>query len=252
MASMAVPHPDELLLNLDASLRVHNRAQFFNWTQGLLQSLVRHRLLVCVLPPGKAGSLHADGFSLNTADAERFSALFTPDGFGQQILRTWQSRRYRPLVWDLRRGEFAASTWIREFEAVGADHLIAHGMHDARGAMSSFFIYACDAADVGARQLHASELAVPFLHGAWMRVNMNAAMRHPEESGKRQAGVLTGREQEILAWIYLGKSNFEIGTILSISPLTVKNHVQKILRKLNVVNRAQAVGKALDLRLIDP
>ncbi|MEO8165670.1 MAG: transcriptional regulator EpsA, partial [Betaproteobacteria bacterium] len=31
---------------------------------------------------------------------------------------------------------------------------------------------------------------------------------------------------------------------------TVKNHVQKILRKLDVVNRAQAVGKALELRIL--
>jgi DNA-binding CsgD family transcriptional regulator len=39
--------------------------------------------------------------------------------------------------------------------------------------------------------------------------------------------------------------------ILTISPLTVKNHVQKILRRLNVLNRAQAVGKALSLRILD-
>ena len=60
-------------------------------------------------------------------------------------------------------------------------------------------------------------------------------------------GVLTRREHEILGWIYHGKTNIEIGMILRISPLTVKNHVQKILRKLNVVNRTQAVGKALGL-----
>jgi len=57
-------------------------------------------------------------------------------------------------------------------------------------------------------------------------------------------------EQEILKWIHVGKSNIEIGTILAISPLTVKNHVQKILRKLNVQNRTQAVGKALALRIL--
>ena len=39
--------------------------------------------------------------------------------------------------------------------------------------------------------------------------------------------------------------------ILGISPLTVKNHVQKILRRLDVLNRAQAVGKALALRILD-
>jgi DNA-binding CsgD family transcriptional regulator len=65
-------------------------------------------------------------------------------------------------------------------------------------------------------------------------------------------GVLTPREQEILRWVYLGKSNGEVGAILKISPLTVKNHVQKILRKLNVVNRTQAVGKALDTRILSP
>jgi len=55
-----------------------------------------------------------------------------------------------------------------------------------------------------------------------------------------------------LHWIYLGKGNAEVGAILRISALTVKNHVQKILRKLNVANRAQAVGKALEARLIGP
>jgi DNA-binding NarL/FixJ family response regulator len=32
----------------------------------------------------------------------------------------------------------------------------------------------------------------------------------------------------------------------------VKNHVQKILRKLNVVNRTQAIGEALELRILNP
>ena len=67
-----------------------------------------------------------------------------------------------------------------------------------------------------------------------------------------KAGLLTPREQQILQWIYHGKSNIEIGMILGISPLTVKNHVQKTLRKLNVLNRTQAVGKALALRIVNP
>ena len=59
------------------------------------------------------------------------------------------------------------------------------------------------------------------------------------------------REKEILEWIYHGKSNIEIGMILQISPLTVKNHVQKILRKLSVLNRTQAIGKAMALRILN-
>lgn len=63
--------------------------------------------------------------------------------------------------------------------------------------------------------------------------------------------MMTEREIEILTWVQEGKSNQEIGDILCISPLTVKNHVQKILRKLDVKNRAQAVSKATAMRLID-
>src|SRR2546430_1889896 len=44
---------ESIVLNLDASLRVHARAHFFSWTQGLLQSLIRHELLICTLSLGK-------------------------------------------------------------------------------------------------------------------------------------------------------------------------------------------------------
>lgn len=54
---------------------------------------------------------------------------------------------------------------------------------------------------------------------------------------------LSERESEILAWVALGKTNAEIGSILGISAFTVKNHVQRILKKLDVINRTQAVGK---------
>jgi DNA-binding CsgD family transcriptional regulator len=90
---------------------------------------------------------------------------------------------------------------------------------------------------------------VPFLHSAWVRTQVNWQAK---SAGARPAvtGFLTPREREILEWIYRGKSNIEVGMILKISPLTAKNHVQKILRKLGVLNRTQAVGKALALRIL--
>ena len=54
---------------------------------------------------------------------------------------------------------------------------------------------------------------------------------------------LTERELEILRWVTLGKTNPEIGTILNLSEFTVKNHLKRIFKKLDVLNRAQAVGK---------
>lgn len=43
-------------------------------------------------------------------------------------------------------------------------------------------------------------------------------------------------------WVCKGKTNPEIGMILNTSPFTVKNHLQRIFKKLAVMSRAQAVA----------
>jgi DNA-binding NarL/FixJ family response regulator len=52
--------------------------------------------------------------------------------------------------------------------------------------------------------------------------------------------VLTQREQEILAYLAQGASNGVIAQTLDISEMTVRTHVSRILRKLNVPSRTQA------------
>jgi DNA-binding CsgD family transcriptional regulator len=52
--------------------------------------------------------------------------------------------------------------------------------------------------------------------------------------------LISAREAEIMDWVKLGKTNMEIGMILNISSFTVKNHLQRIFKKLDVLNRAQA------------
>lgn len=56
-------------------------------------------------------------------------------------------------------------------------------------------------------------------------------------------GNLSPREQEIVRWITKGKTNAEIAAALGISSFTVKNHTQRIFRKLNVKNRTEAVTR---------
>ena len=60
---------------------------------------------------------------------------------------------------------------------------------------------------------------------------------------------LSEREAEVLRWVAAGKTNAEIGSILNISSFTVKNHMQRVFKKLNVLNRAQAVSRLKALRL---
>ena len=250
---------ESIVLNLDASLRVHARAHFFSWTQGLLQSLIRHELLICALCHGKPPAFRADGFSMTTPDPSTFSDLFLRDAaVAPTLLKAWEDRRYQPVIWDCSPANPAGTSlplgngaFTRELDRLGAPQLLVHGVHDADGRAISLFVFACRAASVGPRQAYLAQLLAPSLHAAWVRTQLQ---RRAETGGERQQGgsVLTVRELDILKWIYLGKSNFEIGAILKISPLTVKNHVQKILRKLNVVNRTQAIGKSLELRILNP
>lgn len=61
----------------------------------------------------------------------------------------------------------------------------------------------------------------------------------------QQSLSLTTRESEVLLWISRGKSNREIGEILSISPRTVNKHLEQIFVKLGVENRASAAARAV-------
>jgi DNA-binding NarL/FixJ family response regulator len=61
---------------------------------------------------------------------------------------------------------------------------------------------------------------------------------------------LTPRELEVLRRLALGHTNKEIAAELCISDETVKTHIGKVLAKLDVENRAQAIVAALKRGLV--
>lgn len=63
---------------------------------------------------------------------------------------------------------------------------------------------------------------------------------------------LSSREIEILQWIAAGKTQTDIGGILSISHRTVEVHLRSARTKLNALTTAQAVGRAISRGLIYP
>jgi DNA-binding NarL/FixJ family response regulator len=62
---------------------------------------------------------------------------------------------------------------------------------------------------------------------------------------------LTGREMDVFRLIALGFSNAEIGRKLFIGDTTVKTHVTRVLQKLEVRDRAQAIVLAYRSGLFD-
>jgi len=87
------------------------------------------------------------------------------------------------------------------------------------------------------RRVHAGETCIP------VHLANKLAERVSGES-------VSEREIDVLKLLAQGKSNKEIGSVLFISPGTVKSHVKSIFAKLNVNSRAEAVANAAHRALI--
>ena len=107
-----------------------------------------------------------------------------------------------------------------------------------KGASRQEIVDTITAAAEGSGPRHAGEL-----------LKVAGAMSKKQEASADEIP-LTNRETQVLRHIALGLSNKEIGRSLAISIETVKEHVQNILRKINVTDRTQAAVWAVRKGLV--
>ncbi len=245
------------------SAEVRSHFDLLIWLQGDLQRYLPHHIMVAAWGKFEEGSIQYDvlsplpGVRSHTANPETLLPFLT------QLFSRWSDFGKKPFILKVGEGGFelnqspqhcALTEALRKMRSA-----MVHGINDARGQHDCLYITFGTQDQYGEGGIAALSLVLPHIDVALRQVaqlpQLSAATPTRAEqsttlrpdtalsASQAQDWGLSSREAEIVAWVAMGKTNPDIGMILGISAFTVKNHLQRIFRKLDVSNRAQAVGK---------
>lgn len=174
---------------------------------------------------------------------------------GQEAVRLASAAPYDVVVMDVRMPHLDGIEATRAVVATGAKVLVLTMFEDdatvlsaVRAGASGYLVKGADAEQVvSAVTAVADGHAVfgPSLAGRVLQAFGGAGTPSPNGTTAGAATVelpgLSAREQEVLELLAEGLTNNEIGARLFISPITVRNHVSRILAKLQVRDRREAM-----------
>ena len=267
---LLTPAEDAVLLRgIQAGTEVQSLRQFFLWSQGPLRALLPHEVLVCLRLNEHGRVTHADYLQSVAHAPGLLASLIDPvDGLVLRIAQHCATHNrldclLPPPPADTGRvaaggspsgaaPATAALAWnaLRdEVRDQGLRNVLAQGSGTLTGGATFFALFGMTD-NPSRRDAFVLSLLLPQLHIAYLRVLASRDASVPPLPPLPPAVPLSERELEVLGWVVCGKTNPEIGMILSLSRLTVKNHLQRIFRKLNVNNRVQAITRCRELRLL--
>jgi len=247
----------------EASLKINQREQLFSWLQSGFQYLFPHEVLLCGIRTEHHANLHFETFISTRYVKDHHVKLATQDegSLISRAMAAWKHTHRPVLIADgLSVGNFGIFT-VPFTERPGAlqeielKNIAAHGLCSKEGDVLTFFSFSRIPGQLTAKHAYLLELLVPHLHSVLIRISGGSYEHKLQKINNYAKSIKTKktisrREQEVMHWMNSGKTNLEIASILNISPLTVKNHVHNILRKLGVENRSNACAKATQMGLL--
>jgi transcriptional regulator EpsA len=234
---------------------VRRHIDLMHWLQGDVQRYLPHDILVAAWGDFHLGLVHYDivssmpGVRSENAMSEALTPLLTG------LFDRWIAQDRRPFTLKVCERGF---TWnndatpgpIGDAMRTMRSSLI-HGINDQRGRHDCLYVLFSAQTQRHRNERTALKFMLPYIDNALRQVELL-----PNQYAARSAApvevidtvqdsevtVLSEREAGIMKWVAMGKTNGEIGSILDVSTFTVKNHMQRIFKKLDVLNRAQAVS----------
>lgn len=227
-------------------LQVRERDEFVALMRSEVRTLLPFTMAICGV--GRINPHSITGCELISVDFP--DAYFTDirqsdGGIYSPLMQRWVDRQ-APVVFDP--AEHAAEVtpeWLAIFERHQLKNSLAHGVRDLNSPITSYFNFCGLPQAITEHHSFLLRLLVPHLHIAVTRL-VAEALRRPSAALPQ----LTPREKEVVSWLYLGKTNWEIGQILGIAEKTVKNNLSAIFDKLGVGNRTQLLSRITELKLL--
>lgn len=239
---LTISDRERFLRIVQESLAIDRHFQLFLWLQGEFQHFLPHEVFVAMVGDFESGKVAIDIVSglphVRTGNCIQCGM----NGVATDLYARWRRNGYQLMSLAGELGPLLAADRCPCPVApmlAGAGTMLAHGLRDSRSGEDALYLLIHPERVLGDRQRQMFAMLLPQIDFACRRVVALDATCNPLAEDID----LSGREREILEWVALGKTNEEIGSILNISAFTVKNHLQRIYRKMNVLNRAQAIAK---------
>jgi transcriptional regulator EpsA len=236
-------------------LGVRRHIDLMHWLQGGLQRYIPHEILIAAWGDFRLGVIHYDVVSAITGVRSENVMAETISPLLIGLFNRWVAQDRRPFSLNVGHDGFAwegvASQGPIAEAMTGMKSSLVHGIGDQRGRHDCLYVFFSQYPKRRSHETNAIRILLPYIDAALRQVDLMpnqypgskqnevAARVEPESS---EGEVLSEREAEIMKWVAMGKTNGEIGSILNVSSFTVKNHMQRIFKKLDVFNRAQAVS----------
>lgn len=219
------------------------------WLQGDVQAHLPHEIMLAAWGDLETGSFYHDivsdlpGLRSESIPQETLAPLL------KALFNQWLSQDRRPFL--LREGEsdlFGDGLGLHGPLGDGlrnARCALVHGITDERGQHDCLYVIFSSGSEYQEATCGAMEVLLPHIDTALRQVAHLPLQQKYRQVAKApvEDSTLSQRELEIMHWVAMGKTNYEIGSILDISLFTVKNHMQRIFKKLDVANRLQATNK---------